>query len=440
MRFVRSTMMLLASALLLCGVLIAPTTANAVATGTLVVLPGQSIKAQFSGTRLDKKRAVALQQSGDGLKWATVKTVKMSATGLADFAVPATDAGFYRAVAAAFRYKAKSTTVTSAAVTSDVKQLQSPTLDDPFSGTQLAPMWNNRDQVGYQASGRWCSAPFSGNVTVAGGAAALSMTATPAGEAATVIADAKRRQQEANPSGVAGADAAVAAATSRLAAAQALPRRTASQRKARTKAISQAKSALTKARAARAALTPGCPTGVYRNAMVTTRGAGVPTSAGTVVAKVKFPIGQGGHGGIWLQAPNGQEIDIIEAYGYGRGITNIIHRLNGTELVKDPALAAQAYVAVKPTRSKAWWSKWHTVAVTFNERSITFFLDGVKTRQLVGMPAADYDLMMSLLSSDWETYRVKKPDVRPGSGVSKKTVKKQSLPTMRVDWIRIWAA
>lgn len=84
MRFVRSTMMLLASALLLCGVLIAPTTANAVATGTLVVLPGQSIKAQFSGTRLDKKRAVALQQSGDGLKWATVKTVKMSATGLAD--------------------------------------------------------------------------------------------------------------------------------------------------------------------------------------------------------------------------------------------------------------------------------------------------------------------------------------------------------------------
>ena len=117
----------------------------------------------------------------------------------------------------------------------------------------------------------------------------------------------------------------------------------------------------------------------------------------------------------------------------------MIHRLNGSTLVKDPKVDKSAYVAVGTVKSKSWWSKWHTVSVSFDTSTITFHLDGVKTRQLKGMTAADYSLMVSLLSSDWETYRVKKPDVRPGSGVKKSTVKKQkSLPSMSVDWIRVW--
>lgn len=79
------------------------------------------------------------------------------------------------------------------------------------------------------------------------------------------------------------------------------------------------------------------------------------------------------------------------------------------------------------------------MAVSFDDNTITFYLDGVKTRQLKGMQAADYRLVLSVLSSDWETYRVKKPDVRPGSGVKKSSVKKQkNLPSMSVDWVRIW--
>ncbi len=410
----------------------------ATAQGKLTLVAGQVITATFSGTKLDKNRQVGLERSTDeGVTWKAVKTAKMSAKGAVNFGVVATDPGQYRAVAKAFTYKVKKKKVTAAAVVGETKRIAAPSFAEEFNAPLSADIWRSRDEVGHQASGRWCSAPLKENTVVAGGSAVLKMTA--AKNPSDVIAEAKKRQKDANKAAVAKADAAIAKAEANLAKAKAMPQKTKSQKKKRSAAIKKAEAALKKAKSARAALTPGCPTGAYGNAMITTQGSAETVSAGTVVARVKFVEGQGAHAGIWLQAPNRQEIDIIEAYGYGRGVTNVIHRLNGSTLVKDPKVDKSAYVAVGTVKSKSWWSKWHTVSVSFDTSTITFHLDGVKTRQLKGMTAADYSLMVSLLSSDWETYRVKKPDVRPGSGVKKSTVKKQkSLPSMSVDWIRVW--
>lgn len=69
-----------------------------------------------------------------------------------------------------------------------------------------------------------------------------------------------------------------------------------------------------------------------------------------------------------------------------------------------------------------------------------FRLDGKLTRELkVALAPANYYVVISLLSSDWETYRLTKPDARPGSGVDAASVPKPKLPlTMDVDWVRAW--
>lgn len=441
MRVVRNMAVAVVSVLLLVTALVGPgggAAQAAAAQGKLTLVAGQVITATFSGTKLDKNRQVSLDKSTDnGVTWTSIKTAKMSSKGAVNFGVVATDPGQYRAVAKAFTYKVKKKKVTAEAVVSPTREIAEPDFRDEFNEAPLSDVWRSREEVGYQASGRWCSAPLSANTSVSGGAAVLKMTA--ATDPKAVEAAAKERQKEANLAAVAKADTAVAKAEANLAKAKAMPQKTKSQKSKRNAAIKKAESALKKAKSARAALTPGCPTGAYGNAMITTQGSGQTFQAGTVVAKVKFSEGQGAHAGIWLQAANRQEIDIIEAYGYGRGVTNVIHRLVGSKLVKDPAADKSAYVAASTVKSKSWWSKWHIVSVSFDESAITFHLDGVKTRQLKGMSAADYSLVVSLLSSDWETYRVNKPDVRPGSGVKKSTVKKQkSLPSMSVDWIRVW--
>lgn len=439
MRAFRNMVVAVIGVLLMATALVAPgrVAQAAPAAGTLVLVPGQLITAGFSGTKLDKNRTVSLQMSPDGVTWTPLKTVKMSSKGAVSFGVIATGSAQYRAVANAFSYTVSKKKVTAEAVISEVKQVDTPTFADEFTNAPLSQTWRSRDEVGYQANGRFCSAPLSANTVVSGGAAVLKMTA--AADPKAVEAGAKLRQKELNAAAVQKADAAVTKAEANLAKAKAMKQKTKADKKKRSAAIKKAESALKKAKSTRAALTPGCPTGAYGNAMITSQGSGQSLRSGTVVARVKFVEGQGAHAGIWLQAPNRQEIDIIEAYGYGRGVTNVIHRLVGSKLVKDPAADASAYVAAGTVKSRSWWSNWHTVSVTFDESTIAFYVDGVKTRQLKGMAAADYEIVISLLSSDWETYRIKKPDARPGSGVKKSTVKKQkALPSMSVDWIRVW--
>ena len=446
MRMVRNMAAAVVGIVLMATALVTPggTAEAAAAKGELELFPGQVITATFSGTKLDKNRQVSLEKStDDGSTWTSVKTVKMNSKGKANFGiVPTAATDHYRAVAKALTYKVKKKKVTAAAVVSNMGRISAPDFRDEFSVAPLSDIWRSRDEVGYKASGRWCSAPVSANTSVGSvdgrSSAVLKMTAKK--NPGKVIAEAKEQQKDANKAAVGKADAAVAKAEANLAKAKAMPQKTKSQKKKRSAAIKKAESALKKAKSARAALTPGCPNGVYENAMVTTQGSGQTFRAGTVVASVKFARGQGAHAGIWLQAPNGQEIDIIEAYGHGRGVTNVIHRREGGVLKKIPAVDKDAYVAASTVKSDKWWSKWHTVAVTVDTKRVVFHLDGVKTRELKvsGMAADDYSLMISLLSSDWETYRVKKPDVRPGSGVKKSTVKKQPLPRLSVDWIRVW--
>lgn len=389
--------------------------------GTINVKPGQLITAKFSGTKLDKNRTVTLSSSADGVTWTTVsgQTKKMSAKGAVTFSVVASDGKHYRATANTFKYKVKKKSYTAPAVTTLSRTAEQPTWAEEFSDLAI---WKHRTDVGYQAQGRHCSAPIEANATASGGVARLKVTEVKSGRT-SIIAQAKEYQK-------AEAGSAYKSAEAKLAKANAMKNKTKAEKKKRTAAIKKANDALKK-------LAPGCPSGVYNNAMITSNG-NFSISKGTVVAQVKFAVGQGSHGGIWLQdGATRQEIDIIESYGYGQGVTSLVHRASNGKLVQDPKDPKKAYVGVKAAANKKWWSAWHTVAVTFDSNKVTFYLDGVKTNELKGM-TGDYSLIVSQLSSDWETSRWKKPAVRSGSGVKKSSVKKTSLPTMQVNWIRAW--
>mgnify|MGYP002585837656 CR=1 FL=1 len=419
-----------------------PLARAATASGTLTLAAGQAVTAKFTGTKLDTKRQVVLQSSTDGVKWQSVKTVRMSSKGVASFGLVAADGKFYQAVAKAFSYTVKKKKVTAAAVTTPVQTLGAPSFREEFSGPGLDPrVWKQRTVVGYNATGRWCSAPVAANTVVSGGLAQLRTTAvTDAKAKRTVLDQTAARLQKLHQRERDKALAAKSAARAKLTAAKALPAKTKAQKSKRAAAVKKATTAYNKTvsalKAVEAKLTP-CPNGVYDNAMISTEGT-YSVSAGTVVARVKFAPGQGSHAGLWLQAPGGDEIDIIEAYGHGRGVTNVIHRRVGSTLRKEPAVDKDAYVAAKTVASSSWWSKWHTVAVTFDSGKISFYLDGVRTRQLKGM-AGDFALIVSQLSSDWETYRISGPDSRPGSGVDVADVAEPTLPfSMEVDWVRAW--
>ena len=440
MRRMRSAIAAAVGMLLTATALVAPAApaVAATASGTITVAPGQLITAKFKDTKLDKKRVVLLESSADGLTgWTDVTEAKMTAKGAVTFSTIATNSSYYRATAKAFNYTSKKKKVTAAAVSTPAKQVAI-TWQEEFSGSTLdEAKWRQRTEVGYQAKGRHCAAPIAANTTVGNGSATLKVTEVKNGTAKNeIIKLAKEFQAKEAGSAYTKALAKVNKEKAALAKAEAKPSKTKAQKKSRDKAIKDAKKKVKSAETALSKLTPGCPNGVFENGMIT---AGSHTiSAGTVVARVKFPIGQGAHAGVWLQDnKTRQEIDIIESYGHGRGITNIVHRLKSGKLVKDPAQDSKGYVAAKTVKSTKWWSQWHTVAVTFNSSKITFYLDGVKTKELAGM-TGNYSLMVSLLSSDWETYRVKKPDARPGSGLKKSAVKKRSLPSVSVDWIRMW--
>ena len=179
----------------------------------------------------------------------------------------------------------------------------------------------------------------------------------------------------------------------------------------------------------------GCPNGVFDNAMISTEGQ-FTVQQGTVAARVKFPRDQGAHGGVWLQSGADQEIDIVEGYGHGWGLTNMAH-IKGEGL---PADGSDAYVASEAAADPAWWEQWHTVSVEWDLTRMVFRIDGVKTHEFtVETSNAEYFIVLSNLSSDWETPRLTAPGVRKGSGVDAKDVVKAELPfAIVVDSVRVW--
>ena len=179
-------------------------------------------------------------------------------------------------------------------------------------------------------------------------------------------------------------------------------------------------------RKARAA---GCTKGeYYRNAMISTEGR-YTIRSGMLAARVKFPVGQGMHGSIWLQSYAHSEIDMIESYGYGKGVTSVMHRGGKQYPGKD-----KAWVAAARTSDRAWWDEFHVVSARWGSDGVEVRLDGEVVQRITTAPAkTDYFLVLSLLSSDWELGRLRKPS---GDAPGLEPV---PLPAvMEVDWVRTW--
>ena len=185
----------------------------------------------------------------------------------------------------------------------------------------------------------------------------------------------------------------------------------------------------TKAANRRKARAAGCTKGeFYRNAMISTEGR-YTIRSGIMAARVKFPVGQGLHASVWLQSYDRSEIDMIESYGYGKGVTSVMH-LDGKQYPKGD----KAWVASSRTADRAWWDDFHVVSVEWDSDGVTVRLDGSVVQRIKTAPArTDYFLVISLLSSDWELTRLRKPSGdAPG-------LKPEPLPAvMEVDWVRTW--
>lgn len=254
-------------------------------------------------------------------------------------------------------------------------------LDTDFKGSKMPKFWGYRQSNIYDAGGRWCSAPVDDNTEFRDDAAVLSVS-----EASPKVTD------------------------------KVIPTAKAKQSKAGEKVV-------------------GCPNGVFDNAMISTEGR-FTMNTGMVAARVKFPPDQGAHAGVWLQSHSQQEIDIIETYGFGRGVTNVAH-LRGKRF---PVSGAKAYVVPRVVANRDWWDQWHTVSVEWTQSKIVFRLDGQVTREVKQRTVkADYFVVLSMLSSDWESHRMMEPRPRPGSGVKAGDLTSSQLPFgMEVDWVRAW--
>jgi len=173
----------------------------------------------------------------------------------------------------------------------------------------------------------------------------------------------------------------------------------------------------------------GCKeAGVYRNGMVSTQNV-FSLKQGKVAARIKFPMAQGMHGGVWLQSGLMAEIDIVESYGYGKGLTSVVH-VDGQ---RTPKAGKDTYVLKDAVKDPEWWSEYHVYSAEWNDDEVIFRIDDQETQRLqVAMPDTDYFLVLSNLNSDWEQDRLTAPkgadDVKPAK-----------LPVaMSVDWVRAW--
>jgi beta-glucanase (GH16 family) len=183
----------------------------------------------------------------------------------------------------------------------------------------------------------------------------------------------------------------------------------------------------------------GCPLGTYEYSMVSTEET-LKVTYGTLSARIKFPPGQGLHGSVWLRSTSvrgGAEIDMVESFGYGKGITNFVFVPDGKGGTKKYPTTG-GYVLKSKTKKRAWWDKFHTFSVTWRpvdvkHTSFVFSVDGEVTRTLVLKESgAQYFVVMSNIVSTWEMKYFRNPH-RGAPGV-----KRTKLPqTMLVDWVEL---
>lgn len=181
--------------------------------------------------------------------------------------------------------------------------------------------------------------------------------------------------------------------------------------------------------------------GVFDSAMITTQGKFAVNTAepGMVAARVKFPVPQGMHGAIWLQNDTKAEIDLIEGFGYGRGISNYIHTHSRKTLDSTGSAWYKlgAYVEPDKTRNKKWWSKYHDYSVSWDAKGFIFRVDGKISQRIKIKPGnVDYSVILSTLVSDWEAYRISAPVITKGF----EDVELANLPEeMSVSWVKVWS-
>jgi beta-glucanase (GH16 family) len=165
-----------------------------------------------------------------------------------------------------------------------------------------------------------------------------------------------------------------------------------------------------------------CKYGVYDGAALSTEKS-YEFQYGVVAARMKLSPDPGQHGAVWLQSyqPGGGEIDILESFGYKRGIQNKTHRV----LADGTTVSDGGYIPNNtPKTDRAWWDEYHVVSVEWSKDEYLFRVDGVETWRITkGISQAKDFLMISWASSDWEL---------PRMDASK-------LPSsMYVDWVRVW--
>lgn len=177
-------------------------------------------------------------------------------------------------------------------------------------------------------------------------------------------------------------------------------------------------------RTAKARANAPCQYGVYDGANISTEKS-YEFQYGIVAARVKFSPDPGQHGAIWLQSydPNGGEIDILESFGYKRGVQNKTHRVQPDGTV----VSDGGYIPNNtPKTDRAWWDEYHVASVEWTKDSYVFRVDGVETmRTTKGISQAKDFILLSFYSSDWELPRMKASNL-PSS--------------MNVDWVRVWQA
>ncbi len=361
-----------------------------------------------------KGRFVTLQYK-DGKKWKVAASGTMDAKGRVTFVTTSVKNTTYRAVADTHLAK-KKTIKPSASITIKPGSQWTSTFKDDFSGTKLNKAWTTPGA--FYTGSRLCSAPDPKMTKVKDGklvASVRKLDSKVASEKKTikaVIKAAKTEQQKRK-------DAALKA----------------------TKKLKGAEKK-TAVAAAQAMQVNGCPHGVYSNAYLDTRES-FHQAEGIIATKAKFPKQQAIHGSIWLQStrpsnasPMGAEIDMIESFGYGKGITNLVHTDGGgTGKINTTG----GYVLKNETQNPKWWDKYHVYSVEWTRSEFVFRIDGVETNRIKknAVKGDQYTVMVTLLSSDWELPLLKKPVT------SKKTpgVKKPDLTKakMYVDWIEVWA-
>ncbi|HEY3409187.1 MAG TPA: family 16 glycosylhydrolase [Propionicimonas sp.] len=350
------------------------------------VAPGR-VSARFRSS-IVRKRPVSLQRR-DGAAWVEIKRSRMDSKGRVSFRVGSYQPdSVYRAVALRYKVKKKLAPLRSTKPTG-----WNLTFSDAFTGGQLDEgKWTHRPSEGWGA--RLCSRTLPEMYTLRDGQFVASV------------------DYESDP-----------AVANRL---------DANARKVQAAAGLPVVGCLNGASATNL--------GVFRSAMITTKDRFAINTAkpGMVATRVKFPVDQGMHGAVWLQTSGQGEVDMIEGFGYGRGISNYIHTPSRKTLDSTGTAVHKlgAYVLAKSTRKRSWWAQFHTYSVQWDARQFVFRVDGSVTQRIRIKPGdVDYSLIISLLISDWEAYRITSPVKTKGFS----DVKPVDLPVeMPVDWVRVW--